>query len=203
VPLPVVDHSAEVTEVVSLADIQPPEFASALDHSGEATEVVSLADIQPPDAGPPPLADHSAEPTEVISIQDIQPARPQPASQAAPMAKAAPQSHGQPVNRRRQDTMPIRPMEAEVTQPRANHPQAKAASRHAPMTPQRLQHGDSAQTMNLEEYDPERLKRILAQAQAEAAARSQKDSITPVYYVIGAILALTIIGAAVVIALFL
>lgn len=100
--------------------------------------------------------------------------------------------------------MPVGTGTTETTQPRAKHPQSpdQQTQPRPQASSQPLQQGTPAQTLNVEDYDPERLKRILAQAQAEAAQRSHQDPNTTVYIVIGAILATTILAAAVVIALF-
>ncbi len=197
----------------------PADAPSFVDHSDEATDMISIADIQPPDA--PGFVDHSDEATDMISIADIQtipqaivpkvePFRPQAPSKA-PAVLVATTPPAAARRRRKQDTMPLdkvqgtmpstSSLETETTQPRARHP-AGPAGRPGHQAEAQLRSSDPHATMNLEGYDPERLKRILAQAQAEAAARSPKDPNTTLYIVVGAILAATIIGAALVIALF-
>jgi hypothetical protein len=222
-----VDHSSEPTDMVSLDEIQtverepaPSEAASRdapgfVDHSSEPTDMVSLDEIQTVEREPAPseaasrdapgFVDHSSEPTDMVSLDEIQtmesePARPAPVQPAvprqAPVVRSVQPAGGDGL--RRGDPPD------ETTQPRARQPQPPAARGRVavPQDERPDSRGAPSPTAERPDYDPERLKRILAQAQAEAAARSRRDPGSTVYIVIGAILAATIVGAAVVIALF-
>ena len=102
--------------------------------------------------------------------------------------------------------MPVARFEEEVTQPRAKIPEEppEAVSAQAPVAepvPEALKKADAKETLSIENYDPERLKRILAQAQAEAASRTGEKKPVPLSVVIALIVAVTIVGVALVIAL--
>jgi len=102
--------------------------------------------------------------------------------------------------------MPIGHFEEEVTKPRAKIPKSPpgAAPGGAPAAepvPAALKEAKAKDTLAIENYDPERLKRILAQAQAEAASRTGEKKPVPLSVVIALIVAVTIIGVAFVIAL--
>jgi hypothetical protein len=222
-----VDHSSEPTDMVSLDEIQTVEREPApsgaasrdapgfVDHSSEPTDMVSLDEIQTVEREPAPseaasrdapgFVDHSSEPTDMVSLDEIQtmesePARPAPVQPAvprqAPVVRSVQPAGGDGL--RRGDPPD------ETTQPRARQPQPPAARGRVavPQDERPDSRGAPSPTAERPDYDPERLKRILAQAQAEAAARSRRDPGSTVYIVIGAILAATIVGAAVVIALF-
>ena len=102
--------------------------------------------------------------------------------------------------------MPLNRFEEEVTQPRAKVPQTQAEvaprqERIAEPVPEALQKANAKETLTLEDYDPERLKRILAQAQAEAGVRPPpQHKPIPLAVIIALIVAVTIIGVALVIA---
>ena len=102
--------------------------------------------------------------------------------------------------------MPAAHIHEEVTQPRvkiparSRGPEPAPASAAAPAPGDVLVKANSKQTLTLENYDPERLKKILAQAQAQAGTRPPARSYT-VPIVIAAIVAVTFIGVALVIAL--
>jgi hypothetical protein len=107
--------------------------------------------------------------------------------------------------------MPVAHIHEEVTQPRVKNPARPRGPATAPVDAHEaaqasvpgdvLVKANSKQTLTLEDYDPERLKKILAQAQAQAGTRPPRRGSYTVPIVIAAIVAVTFIGVALVIAL--
>jgi hypothetical protein len=86
-------------------------------------------------------------------------------------------------------------LEEEITQPRGLKAKAPAESSEP------IKQADPRETLTVENYDPENLKRILAQAQAEAGTKARRGRGVPLSIIVALIVSLTIIGVAVVIAL--
>jgi hypothetical protein len=199
-----VEELDESTDKLSIDEIQPIETPQqpplpAARPPQPAAPPVALADIRP-SAPTAPAMDEA--PATAPAVQPPSPAAVAPVQQPAP----AEPSRGQLRRRSRQDTMPIARFEEEVTQPRAKVPRAAAAPipdqpRIAEPVPDALEKASAKETLNVENYDPERLKRILEQAQAEAGVRAARKKQVPLSVIVALIVAVTIIGVALVIAL--
>jgi hypothetical protein len=138
--------------------------------------------IEVPSLPRPPIAAEEEEEIEEIDIASVE----------------EPDAPGTLTRRSKQDTMPIARIHEEVTQPRARVPGAPPGRES--LRPDPVEQADARETLTIESYDPERLKRILAQAQAQASTRARRQGSTlPI--VIAVIVAVTIIGVALVIAL--
>ncbi len=219
-PVPARPAGPPAAHRIEVPTLPRPPLSQDAPASQEPTEMLSIDEIQPVDkeAGPPlPAAQPPPPAAPPVALADIRPTAPTAPAMAeapvpAPPASApAPSTASPPVHeaaqgglrhRSRQDTMPIARHEEEITQPRVKIPQAAAtAAPAAEPVPEALRKADAKETLTIENYDPERLKRILAQAQAEAAVRAGRQKAVPISVIIALIAAVTIIGVALVIAL--